>query len=155
MNIPDPTLKYNTFDDVLSRLQKLTLPSHSPSSLTLSSSSALRNSSDSPKVRCTLGAPFSMTYPYPSKDFDEDDIPTIIDTFAPRPLAFDLSPTSSASSDFDSPSSHTSLPRSSFESFVATRSRVVRVRGVSSNDHHIHSDSHRLLIISCTISPRW
>jgi hypothetical protein len=117
--------KFNDFDHVLGRLQRLTLSSLSVSSLT--SPSSLNHCSDSPKSRSSLDAPFAMSYS--SKDPDEDDGPTIIDTFAPRPLMFDLSPTSSASSDFDSISSHTSFPRSSFDAFVATRSRVVRVCG--------------------------
>ncbi|KAG5636982.1 hypothetical protein H0H81_006188 [Sphagnurus paluster] len=66
-----------------------------------------------------------MSYKHPSKDVDEG--PIIIDTFAPRPLMCDLSPTSSASSDLESPESS---PCSSFDAFVSTRSRVVRVCGV-------------------------
>lgn len=128
MNIPHPP---SEFDKVLNRLQKLALPSHSCSSLTSPSTSVLSPSSDSPKARYTLGAPFSMSHPHPFKQPDEDDVPTIIDTFAPRPLAYDLSPISSASSDFDSLSSHSSFPRAPFNAFVATRSRVVRVCGVN------------------------
>ncbi|KAG6856542.1 hypothetical protein H0H87_003361 [Tephrocybe sp. NHM501043] len=65
-----------------------------------------------------------MTYTgCPSKQFD--DGPLVIDTFSPKPLMHDLSPTSSASSnDLDSPFSS---PRCSFEAFVNTRSRVVRL----------------------------
>jgi hypothetical protein len=133
MNIPHLP---SNFDNVHSRLQKLTLPSHSHSSLTSSSTSVLSPSSGSPKARYTLGAPFSMSYPYPSKQFGDEDVPTIIDTFAPRPLAYDLSPTSSASSDFGSLSSHSSFPRASLEAFVATRSRVVRVCGVHHRARH-------------------
>ncbi|KAH0579750.1 hypothetical protein H2248_002587 [Termitomyces sp. 'cryptogamus'] len=74
----------------------------------------------------------------PSSSFD--DRPTVIDTFAPKPLR-DLSPTpsptpmtgvspsSSASSDFESYLSSPS--RFSYEAFVTTRSRVVRVCGVT------------------------
>lgn len=120
MNIPDPASNSNNFDHVLTRLQKLAL---SPSSLI----SASRARSDSPQDHCSLGPPFAMSYSCPSKEVD--DVPTIIDTFSPRPFVYDLSPTSSASSDYDSPSSHTSFPRASFEAFVATRSRVVRVCG--------------------------
>lgn len=120
MNILDAS-KFTDFD--LGRLQNLTLPSHSMSSLT--SPSALHICSNPLKSHCFLGAPFAMSY-----TCKEDDSPTIIDTFAPRPLTFDLSPTSSASSDLDSLSSHSSFPRSSFDAFVATRSRVVRVCGV-------------------------
>ncbi|KAG5351179.1 hypothetical protein C0989_007637 [Termitomyces sp. Mn162] len=70
----------------------------------------------------------------PSSSFD--DRPTVIDTFAPKPLR-DLSPTpsptpmtgvspsSSASSDFESYLSSPS--RFSYEAFVTTRSRVVRL----------------------------
>ncbi|KAF9460473.1 hypothetical protein BDZ94DRAFT_1265986 [Collybia nuda] len=124
MNIPH---RPSEFDNVLSRLQKLSLPSHSTPSLTSPSSSVFSPSSDSPKARNTLGAPFSMSCLYPSNQAEDDDVPTIIDTFAPRPLPYDLSPTSSASSDFDSVSSHSSFPRPSFDAFVATRSRVVRL----------------------------
>ncbi|KAG6877520.1 hypothetical protein C0993_006384 [Termitomyces sp. T159_Od127] len=71
----------------------------------------------------------------PSKDLD--DAFTIIDTFAPKPLARDLSPTasptpltgvsptSSTSSDLESYLSSSS--RFSYEAFVTTRSRVVRL----------------------------
>src|SRR5262245_38966336 len=60
---------------------------------------------------------------------------TIIDAFAPRRPSFDLSPTSSASSDMDS-----SIPYgSNRDAFIATRSRVVRVShacfAVVSNQH--------------------
>ncbi|KAG6898031.1 hypothetical protein C0992_007027 [Termitomyces sp. T32_za158] len=70
-----------------------------------------------------------------------NDCPTIIDTFAPKPLVRGLSPTpsptpltgvsptSSASSDYESYLSSPS--RFSYEAFVTTRSRVVRVCGVS------------------------
>jgi hypothetical protein len=133
MNLFDAS-KFSDFDHVLGHFQKLTLPSQSVSSLT--SSSALNHCSDSSKSHCTLDSPFSMSYA--CKEHDEDDGPTIVDTFAPRPLVFDLSPTSSASSDFDSLSSYTSFPRSSFHAFVATRSRVVRVCGISETvqPHH-------------------
>ena len=125
MNVLDAS-KFNDFDHVLGRLQKLTLPS--PSVTPLTSPSALNLFPDSPKSHCALGAPFSMSYT--CKEPDEDDGPTIIDAFSPRPFVFDLSPTSSASSDFDSLSSHTSFPRHPFDAFFATRSRVVRVCGV-------------------------
>jgi hypothetical protein len=111
----------------LGRLHKPTLPS--PSLTSPTSPSMLNLFSQSPKSRCTLSSPFSMSYT--CKEPDEDDGPTIIDAFLPRPLVFDLSPASSASSDFDSLSSRTSFPRSPFDDFVASRSRVVRVCGVA------------------------
>lgn len=82
---------------------------------------------------CTLEAPFSMSYNYSSKKLvDDREMPTIIDSFVPRPLALDLSPISSASSDFGSVASSNSLSlaRSSVDAFVTTRSRVVRVRPI-------------------------
>jgi len=94
------------FSHSFARLQELALPS------------SLTPCSDSPSSRCTLGAPFDISNP--------DERSTFIDAF---PLAFDLSPTSSASSDFDSLSSYTSFPRSLSDAFAATRSRVVRVCG--------------------------
>ncbi|RDB23512.1 hypothetical protein Hypma_009234 [Hypsizygus marmoreus] len=124
MNIPELPSNSTGFDHTLARLQTLSLSSPH-SDLSLTSMSASRSSSDSPQSQCALSAPFSMSYRRPSKDLD--GVPTIIDTFAPRPLGYDLSPTSSASSDFDSHSSHISFPRSSYEAFVATRSRVVRL----------------------------
>ncbi|KAF8235051.1 hypothetical protein L208DRAFT_1258620 [Tricholoma matsutake] len=129
MNILDAS-KFTDFD--LGRLQNLTLPSHSMSSLT--SPSALHICSNPLKSHCFLGAPFAMSY-----TCKEDDSPTIIDTFAPRPLTFDLSPTSSASSDLDSLSSHSSFPRSSFDAFVATRSRVVRLYNLPAGPEEISS----------------
>ena len=124
MNILDAS---TDFEHVLGRLHKLTLPS--PSLTSPTSPSVLNIFSRPPKSRCTLNSPFSVSYTY--KEPDEDDVPTIIDAFSPRPLVFDLSPTSSASSDLDSLSSQTSFPRSSFDAFVATRSRVVRVCGLA------------------------
>lgn len=114
---------FNDFDHVLGRLQGLTIPSCAMSSLT--PPSPLNLCSDFSKSYCTLDAPFIMSHA--CKQPGDDDGPTIIDTFAPRPLSFDLSPTSSVGSDFESLSSHSSLPHSSFDAFVATRSRVVRV----------------------------
>jgi hypothetical protein len=124
MNIPHYPSKSNDFDHFHSQFQSLTISSHSPTSLT-SNSLVSQSSTDSRNSGCTLGAPFSMSYNYQPKEVD--DGPTIIDTFSPKPLVYELSPTSSASSDLDS---HHSSPRSSFETFIATRSRVVRVCGV-------------------------
>lgn len=127
-----PTSNTSRLDDVVSRLRHLTLPSQRVSSLTAPRISALIAHPDSSlgypmtHADCTLDAPFSMSYVNPSKDFDED-VPTIIDTFAPRSLALDLSPTSSTSSDMASTSSHTPSSRSSFDAFFTTRSRVVCV----------------------------
>jgi hypothetical protein len=128
MNLLDAS-KSSDFGHVLGRLQKCTLPSHLVSSQNLPCS-VFNPYSGFSKSLCTLDAPFAMSYPRsPSKEPDVSDGPAIIDTFAPRLLSFDLSPTSSASSEFDSISSHTSFPPSSFDAFVATRSRVVRVCG--------------------------
>jgi len=55
-----------------------------------------------------------------------DDAP---DVFLPRPY-LDLSPTSSGSSDHDSGSSQSSLPKAFHEAFFTTRSRVLKVSGV-------------------------
>jgi hypothetical protein len=131
-----PSAKAPNFEEILSRLQKLTLtlPSQSTPSLTSPSfprqplSATMSYHDLSPPCSpsgFTLDAPFSMSYPHPK--WVDDDLPAVIDTFAPRALS-DLSPTSSTSSEYDSVSSHhTSLAKPSFEAFVATRSRVVRV----------------------------
>jgi hypothetical protein len=117
-------------DDLVSRLQDMNIPStfpqyssSDPPSLALSNDSSTR----------PLDGPFSisMSFRYPSKESDQD-FPTVIDTFAPKPLAHDLSPPSSASSERGSTSPpHTSSDQKSvFDAFVATRSRVVQVSGV-------------------------
>jgi len=67
-----------------------------------------------------LHSPFAYSWPEFRKQ-SQHDLP--IDTFPPRRPSFDLSPTSSASSDLDP-----SMPYySSFDAFFATQSRVVRV----------------------------
>ncbi|KAF5376037.1 hypothetical protein D9615_007760 [Tricholomella constricta] len=103
----------NNLDYLQSQFRSLTISSHSPDFA----------ASHLPKDGCTLGAPFSMSYSHQSKETDDGH--TVIDTFSPKPLMYDLSPTSSASSDVDSPLR--TSPRSSFEAFLATRSRVVRL----------------------------
>jgi hypothetical protein len=70
----------------------------------------------------TLGTPFTPSQHWKSLGRDEA---TVIDTFAPKPRSFDLSPTSSTSSDLDGYSS-----ASPFDAFLVTKSRVVRVRVV-------------------------
>ncbi|TFK69817.1 hypothetical protein BDN72DRAFT_897006 [Pluteus cervinus] len=131
-----------TFEHVLSRLQRLTIPSsQSPAALVshvdtthlqkAAFALAPDTTRNSTHVDCTLGASFSMVFPSPSKPY-EQDLPTLIDTFAPKPLASDLSPTSTSSSDLDSVSSQPSNPRLSFEAFLATRSRVVRLYNLPS-----------------------
>jgi hypothetical protein len=66
-----------------------------------------------------LSAPFA-----PSRHWESHDRgATIIDTFAPKPGSFDSSPTSSAGSDLDG-----YLSGALFDAFLATKSRVVRVR---------------------------
>jgi hypothetical protein len=116
-------------DDLLSRLQDTNIcsafPQYSSSdapALTLSNDASTRS----------LDGPFSisMSFRYPSKESDKD-FPTVIDTFAPKPFAHDLSPPSSASSERGSTSPpHTSNQRTVLDAFNATRSRVVRVSGV-------------------------
>jgi hypothetical protein len=59
----------------------------------------------------------------------EDELPTIIDTFAPRPPVGGVSPTSSVSSDLGySNMNRVNLGKSILDKFLDTRSRVVRVR---------------------------
>ncbi|GLB44115.1 putative zinc finger domain containing protein [Lyophyllum shimeji] len=123
MNILDNPSKSHDFDHFQSQFQSFTISSHSPTPLTIDSS-ATSYAPGSTNDRCTLGAPFSMSYNHQPKEMD--DGPTIIDTFSPKPLVYELSPTSSDSSDLDSHHSSSS-PRSSFEAFVTTRSRVVRL----------------------------
>ncbi|KAF8064113.1 hypothetical protein FPV67DRAFT_202853 [Lyophyllum atratum] len=124
MNILDHPSKSRDFDHFQSQFQSLTISSHSPSALTSDSSAPQYSSSGLANLNYSLGAPFSMAYNYQAKELD--DRPTIIDTFSPKPLMHELSPTSSDSSDLDSHHSPSS-PRSSFEAFVTTRSRVVRL----------------------------
>ncbi|KAG6902937.1 hypothetical protein C0995_009329 [Termitomyces sp. Mi166 len=80
--------------------------------------------------------PSSLPSPFAMSSNDLDDGPIVIDTFAPKPIVRDVSPTaspspltgvspaSSASSDFESYLSSPS--RFSYEAFVTARSRVVR-----------------------------
>lgn len=81
--------------------------------------------SPSAAVDCTLDAAFSLSY----KRDDYDAPPGLFDTFelSSSPNSCDLSPISSASSDYDSIASTKNTSRSSFDAFVTTRSRVVRV----------------------------
>jgi hypothetical protein len=103
------------------------LPSrpHSPSQSSPSisfhpSSPSIYNTPD----QCILESPF--TYPWPGYQKESlDELPTIIDTFAPRRPSFDLSPTSSASSDMDLSMPYYSM--SPIDAFFASQSRVVRV----------------------------
>lgn len=85
------------YDDVARRLEKLSIPGrpHSPSD-------------------AALDAAFSYTWPVKQQQQFYD----VIDSFAPRRHAFDLSPTSSTCS---------SDQGSFLDAFVATRSRVIRV----------------------------
>jgi hypothetical protein len=123
-----PSAKGPSVDDVVHRLQGLSIPSR-PQSPSQSSPSISFHPS-SPSIYNTPGQGIfesSFTYSWPGyRKESQDDLPTIIDTFAPRRPSFDLSPTSSASSDLDS-----SMPyysgRSVFDAFFATQSRVVRV----------------------------
>lgn len=123
-----------SFDDIVHRLGKLSIPSrpHSPSQQPPSSISfhpgAMSNTN-------TLfgGQPFALDSPFSysrSEYLKEQDLPVVIDSFAPRRPSFDLSPTSSTTSSDLDPSvswSQSSMRRSSIYAFFATRSRVIRV----------------------------
>lgn len=114
------------YEHTLSRLQRLALPSHLESSLTSPALFSATPCSGLSSHKVRYSPPFSHSYFKPN-DAYEDNAQIIIDTFAPRPVPLDFSPTSSASSDLDSTSSHSSASKSSFEAFFATRSRVVRL----------------------------
>ena len=73
--------------------------------------------------------------------FDTDA--TIIDVFSPRISPFQLSPASSASSDMSLDNG-----RSSFDAFVETRSRVVRVSRCDSHPTLLDSNSPQLMKFS-------
>lgn len=124
----------SNFDEVIHRMQQLSIPSSLQSSPQPSPSISFHPPSN-PKTPMgggyTLESPFSYPWPEYVKD-SQDESATIIDSFAPRPLSFDLSPTSSASSDPDRPMSSISSMsrRSSIDSFTTTQSRVVRVSGM-------------------------
>ncbi|KAF8731220.1 hypothetical protein AX14_005034 [Amanita brunnescens Koide BX004] len=116
-------------DDLLFRLQDMNISSESSAFPQYSASDApsLTLSND-PSTR-SLDGPFSisMSFRYPSKASDPD-FPTVIDTFAPKPFAHDLSPPSSASSERGSTSPpYTSNQKTALDAFNATRSRVVRL----------------------------
>ncbi|KAK2466611.1 hypothetical protein APHAL10511_000869 [Amanita phalloides] len=118
-------------DDLLSRLQDLNIPHYSlhpadpPPSMLLLSTDPQSRTPDGPFA-------LSMSFRCPPKQANAD-FPTVIDTFAPRPMAPDLSPPSSTSSERDStsppylPSNHNNNHNPVLEGFVATRSRVVRL----------------------------
>ena len=115
-------------DDLLSCLQDTNICSAFPQ---YSSSDAPAFTPSNDASTRSLDGPFSisMSFRYPSKESDQD-FPTVIDTFAPKPFAHDLSPPSSASSERGSTSPpHTSNQRTVLDAFNATRSRVVRVSG--------------------------
>lgn len=110
----------SSFDEVIHRLQKLSIPSrpHSPSQLPPSITF------DPPPHmggQYSQEAPYAYPWPEYTKN-SQEEYPAVIDSFAPRRTSFDLSPTSSASSDLDP-----SMSRTSFDAFFATRSRVIRV----------------------------
>ena len=96
------------------------------------------SSSDAPTLTLSNDAstrsvdgPFSisMSFCYPSKESDQD-FPTVIDTFTPKPFAHNLSPPSSTSSEWGSTSlPHTSNQRTVLDAFNATRSCIVQVSG--------------------------
>ncbi|KAF8621477.1 hypothetical protein AX15_007768 [Amanita polypyramis BW_CC] len=115
-------------DDLLSRLQDMNI-SHLQSAFPhLAIDSPAVALSDGPNTHA-LDGPFAMpmSFHYPSKRSDKD-LPNVIDTFAPKPLAPDLSPPSSTSSERSSISpSCSSDQKSVLDAFVATRSRVVRL----------------------------
>ncbi|PFH49995.1 hypothetical protein AMATHDRAFT_62011 [Amanita thiersii Skay4041] len=117
-------------DDILSRIQDLHFTSHLQTALSQYSSNATSMGySDESKNNCALDAPFAMSYRRSPKEFDHDDFPIIIDTFAPKPLASDFSPASSSSRERGSvsPPHAPAAPKSPSDAFVATRSRVVRL----------------------------
>jgi hypothetical protein len=128
--------KEPTFDDVVVRLQKLSIPSRSHSSPRSSPSFHPPPNPNTPMGgQFTLESPFAYPWPEYLKD-SQDGLSTVIDSFAPRLSSFDLSPTSSsASSDPDLPMSSISSMsrRSSIDPFTATQSRVVRVSNMVSS----------------------
>lgn len=87
------------YDDVVRSLEKLGIPGRT-------------SPSDS-----TLDAAFSYTWPSKQPQQEYYDV---IDSFAPRRPSYDMSPTSSASSE----------QGSFLDAFVATRSRVIRVSSI-------------------------
>lgn len=97
------------YDEVVLRLQKLSIP-------------AARAHSPAD----------SDSYPWSVKQQQQD---YVIDSFAPRrppAYAYDMSPTSSSSASSESQGS-------ALDAFVATRSRVLRVRPQSSADPHLET----------------
>jgi hypothetical protein len=118
-----PYPKGSPFDDVLvHRLRELSIPSRPQSPSQASPSISLRPSSpNTGGSGCFLESPFTYSWPEYRKE-SQNEYPLIIDSFAPHRPSFDLSPTSSASSDLDQ-----STPRSSLDVFFATQSRVIRV----------------------------
>jgi hypothetical protein len=106
--MPSPTYTSPTFEQVTYNLQKVGLHCDLQSEMF-----------HYPSGGHGLGTPFSLSFP---SCLDEG----FPDSFTRRRASFDMSPTSSTSSDLDSSVSF-SVGRSSIASFVATRSRVVRV----------------------------
>lgn len=110
------SLHSSNYEHTLSRLQRLAFPSHLESSLTSPALFSATPCSGLSSHKVRYSPPFSHSY-VKTNDAYEDNAPIIIDTFAPRPVPLDLSPTSSASSDLDSTSSHSTASKSSFEAF--------------------------------------
>jgi hypothetical protein len=119
MTYPNITPSSNFTDFIHLDLEKLALESppedHFPASVYLRPSLASRDG-------FPLDGPFATGKTKPPTAFDNDEGTIIIDTFAPRPSPFNLSPTSSTDSDLDGASG--TLP---FDAFFGTQSRVVRV----------------------------
>ena len=120
--LPPPS----SFDGIVHhRLEKLSIPSrsHSPSQSPSSSHPVAMFNSNA----LFGGQPFTLNSPFSysrSEYLKEQDLAVVIDPFVSRRPSFDLSPTSTTSSDLN-PS--VSSSQSSTDSFFATRSRVIRV----------------------------
>lgn len=115
-HMASPTYCSPTFDQVAYRLQKI--------GLQCDLQSVMFHSPNSPPHGRGLSSPFSLSYPSCLEDYA-----TVTDKLARRPASFDMSPTSSTSSDLEN-STPFGGGHSSVAAFIATRSRVVRV-GVS------------------------
>ena len=125
-----PFVDGSSFDDVARRLQLLAIPSR-PHSPARSSPSIAFHPPSPDGGQCILESPFTYSWPDYRKD-SQDELPPI-DSFTPCRPSFDLSPTSSTSSDLDlSMPSYFMSRRSSFDAFFATQSRVVRVSSLAS-----------------------
>ena len=105
------------FDDVIHRLQKLSIPSRPQSPFQRSPSMSCTNTGG----QYMLDSPFAYSWPECRKEA-QDGLPTVIDS------SFDLSPTSSASSDLDLSVPYYAM--SGRDAFFATQSRVIRVSTV-------------------------